>query len=239
MKRSCLSFLFVLLFSFSFSQETPISKVHYDMNWYQLSIGDHQKIKIFPSFWMVELAEADEYRDTAIIDAILVDTQLSETLLVVKKSNKEAFNLIRRTVSKDGTEVHFALLANSNDKASLLKRKPEFDTVKEYEIANTRVIYSEQKMQEIQSLPGLDVITANDLKKVLKQRLIWAPLLKEYLANNPAMNKNPYAIYRLAQPLVERSFIAQGYNPYKEVVYNFEKTFKDDPEIIQLLTAEL
>ena len=48
--------------------------------------------------------------------------------------------------------------------------------------------------------------------------------------------KNPYAIYRLAQPLFHRAFIELGYNPYKAVAHNFEETFKNDSEIIKLLT---
>jgi|GEM_PF-6209492 len=240
MKRICLSIVFPLIIvGYSFSQEKPVSTEQFSSNWYQLTIGDSQKIKIYPSFWVIELDEAGEYQSSARRDTVFVDDKLSETLLVVKRTNRDSYTLIRRTLENEEAEIHFALLAMSDDKDSLLKRKTEFTARKDYEIANTRVIYNEERKDEIESMPGLDEITSNHLKTVLKKRLEWAPLLKEYLSNNPSMNTNPYTIYRLAQAVVERSFIEQGYNPYKQVVYNFEKTFKDDPEIIKLLSAEL
>ena len=97
--------------------------------------------------------------------------------------------------------------------------------------------YSKTKMKELENSPGLDKLTREDLLASLQWREPLSEKLQQYLED--ANGERAYMIYRFVENFRNQKLVALGYNPYKQVVYNLHEQFKDDSEIMALLTEDI
>ena len=204
-------------------------------HWYQMSVEGNEKITISDAFWTSHY-ETAEVNENIRIDTLYITKELDHNLIILKKPRNSEFALARRTIHEDGNVIRTAVLETDENLEVLEKKANKYKVQQDWEVVQARVIYSEKQKQKIESFPGFDEMKASDLKSALLKRKELGPLLKTYIEKNPKAGRNPYAIYRLAQPMLHREFIKLGYNPFKPVAHNFEETFKDDSEIIKLLT---
>ena len=115
--------------------------------------------------------------------------------------------------------------------------KYENQEVPAYATLFSRLLFTRAKLNTLKNAPGLDQITREDLIASLQWRQDISHALKSYAEDNPDMQQ--YRLYRMVQNYRDQKLFLMGYNPYKEVVYNWEKQFAGDDEVIKLLTEPI
>ena len=93
-------------------------------------------------------------------------------------------------------------------------------------------------MEQLEQAPGLDQLKREDLLTALQWREPLSNKLQKYLEDTNGEGPS-YMLYRFVEAYRNKKLVALGYNPYKRVVYNFEKQFNNDPEIMRLLQEEI
>lgn len=224
----CLS---VLLSTICMAQTTDEGVDALIGEWRTMGASSAAQIDITKEYWMDRSG-----KESRSVDSIPIVRNFPNGLMVLGKANQYA--LIRNVIAEDGQSFWSAVLALSPNMEDLFALVSKHKEIAATEKVTCKIAYSAKRLEAIKSAPGLDVISGEDLLVALQKRREMIPLLKKYMTKQSSADQNPYAIYRLAEPLLQREFIALGYNPYKEVIYNFEETFKNNTEIMTLLLEE-
>lgn len=97
--------------------------------------------------------------------------------------------------------------------------------------------YQKDVIAKLNKAPGLNKISSKDMREALTWRKELTPLITQYLKNTK--NTRPYMVYRFVENYRNKKLVQLGYNPYKQVVYNFSEQFKDDPALVKMLTEPI
>jgi len=100
-----------------------------------------------------------------------------------------------------------------------------------------RDLYPKSMIDQMENAPGLDEIKRDDLIAAMQWRKPLSKMLQAYLEDTEG--KRSFMVYRFVENYRNRRLVQMGYNPYKQVVYNFEKRFEGDAEILKLLNEEI
>ncbi len=233
MKITVCILVFLCGITTSFGQEKVSEAKLTSDQWYALESSGKWKVSITDSLWISEEVATYENME-AMTDTVFIVKKLPHQMAILKRANNK-FALVRNSFKEDGDQMYTAILETSDSIASILDNFMSYEIPKATELVNSRVLYSQAKIDRIERSPGLDEITAVHLTEALNKRKEIGVLLQQYIEQNPKMSKNPYAVYRLAEPFLQREFLRLGYNPFKQVSYNFEEKFKDYPEVLKLL----
>ena len=222
--------LAVCLFSFLLSRSQDRS------TWYAFNqYGEKQKITELQKVILYEEVKEEESPYPARIDTVHIEKRLNDSIYVIRKQNRsDEFALMVNTEIVAGAikAVGIYYPSESVQAVATSFNQKGLPTWKEL---TTRWVFSEEKTQSIEQSPGYDQVTREAMLEALTMREALSPLLKSYLKANP--DTKPFRLYRFVEVQAQHKFIAFGYNPFKQVPYNFEKQFEGDEEVIKLLTT--
>lgn len=171
------------------------------------------------------------------IDTVFIEKRLSDHNFVLRKDGKApsyAWAQIKRGDHKDVLTMN--TLGRGNSKKEVLQLISK-DSVPVWSDLTIRQFYSGRKMEQLKKAPGLDKIKREDLFTSLQWRAPLQSKLEAYVKG--AGERGPYMIYRFIENFQKQKLVELGYNPFKQVPYNFEKQFDGDTEILKLLRKDI
>ncbi|MEM6894767.1 MAG: hypothetical protein AAF554_13830 [Bacteroidota bacterium] len=178
----------------------------------------------------------DPGRDAIRIDTMFIRKRLDEKTFIVQRNGSEAYGLMQRTIIVPDS---IALVDGSlgGESVKEVEDKYKANQIATTSIWNQQMLFSRSRVNELLEAPGLDQITRKDLITALNWREEIGENLKAFLEANPDMS--PYRLSRFVENWRNQKLVTLGYNPYKQVVYNWEKQFEGDEEVIQMLTQPI
>ncbi|MEL6812528.1 MAG: hypothetical protein AAFP76_14460 [Bacteroidota bacterium] len=207
-----------------------------DGTWYMITRFQETKIQMEGNQWSSQRLNEDGTPGDSDRDTIQVVEAYPNGLRLMYDVGRKRYGLALFSLNETKDRISITLVDEEKGKEDLQALAESFDISTVSEFREQRVIYSEEKRNALWASPGLDELTAADMKTVLTTRKNWETRMKEdYLSKNPQETELPYKMYRQISYYMDGLFIQKGYNPYKQVPYNFEEQFKDHPDIIKLL----
>lgn len=170
------------------------------------------------------------------IDTMFIHKRFDEKTFIVQRKGSEAYGLMQRTIIIPDS---IALVDGSLGGESIAEVEEKFkaNKIATTSIWNQQMIFSRARLNQLLAAPGLDQITRKDLITALNWREEIGDNLKAFMEANPDMS--PYRLSRFVENWRNQKLVTLGYNPYKQVVYNWEKQFEGDEEVIQMLTQPI
>ncbi len=230
MKNKISLIIVVLFFSFFTAQSQENS------TWYSFSLyGDTQKITELEEVILYEEVREEDSPYPARIDTVYIEKRLNDSIYVVANPRgKEAFALMANTKIMDDAIKSVGIYYPS-DTVEAVEATYAKKGLPLWNELTVRWVFSEEKAKELVDAPGYDEVTREAMLEALTVREEISDALKGYLQDHP--DTQSFRLYRFVELKAQQKFIQLGYNPYKQVEYNFEKQFEGDEEVIKLLTA--
>ena len=184
-------------------------------------------IELQDMFLSIEEKEGQESR----IDTIRIVKRLTENDFIITE-RRNRFALMHREILVPDSIVSMgaAIEGKSIEEIENAHKKSGIPI---YASLRARYGFSASKIEQMEKAPGLDKITREDLVKSLSWRSEIGDMLKAYLEQNG--DTQQFRIMQMAQNFGKRKLVELGYNPYRQVVYNWHKQFEDDEEVMRLL----
>ncbi|NAY90881.1 hypothetical protein GTQ34_03025 [Muricauda sp. JGD-17] len=217
------------------SQET---KVEFPKTLYALSPSGYvtRYDETNDKFLVSEERELRDEDDVIRVDTIFIKRHINEANYVVGRSGTKLLALMHRAeIVKDSIYRFGPILEGEN--AEDVLQKYQRGEVPLYAPLFSKMLFTREKVNELKNAPGLDQITRDDLIASLQWRQHIGDAIKSFVEENP--DERPHRLYRMVENYRNQKLFLMGYNPYKEVVYNWEKQFAGDDEIITLLTEPI
>ncbi|MEL6975891.1 MAG: hypothetical protein AAGL29_10915, partial [Bacteroidota bacterium] len=164
--------------------------------------------------------EREDMKPEAIrIDTMFIRKRLDEKTFIVQHNGSEAYGLMQRTIIVPDS---IALVDGSlgGESVKEVEDKYKAKQIATTSIWNQQMLFSRARINDLLEAPGLDKITREDLITALNWRGEIGDKLKNYIEDNPDMS--PYRLSRLVENWRNQKLVTLGYNPYKQVVYNWE-----------------
>jgi len=98
-----------------------------------------------------------------------------------------------------------------------------------------RVYVSDSLAKALQSRPSLMEVTKSDVKQVLIRYNAQKPQVEALLASPDGPVPSRFKVITMLRDLMNRLFMEQGYNPYKEYRVHPFSRYENDPDIKSLL----
>ena len=224
--------LAIIAFFFSFFT----SQSQENSTWYAYSLyGDTQKITELKEVILYEEVRAEDSPYPARIDTVYIEKRLNDSIYVVANPRgKEAFALMANTKIEEGAIKSVGIYYPSNTVEAVEATYTEAG-LPVWSGLTAKWVFSEAKTKLLDDAPGYDEVTREAMLEALTVREEISDALKGYLQDHP--DTQSFRLYRFVELKAQQKFIQLGYNPYKQVEYNFEKQFEGDEEVIKLLTA--
>ncbi len=185
------------------------------------------------SFLITEEKELIDENDRIRVDTIFIKKRIDSADYIVARSLREELAVMRRTeVVRDSIYLMGPILEGLTEDE--VWKKYQNQEIPLYATLFSKLLFTREKLNTLKNAPGLDQITREDLIASLQWRQHIGDALKSYAEDNPDMQS--YRLYRMVQNYRDQKLFLLGYNPYKQVVYNLEKKFAGDDEVIKLLT---
>ena len=157
-------------------------------------------------------------------------------IVVHNKRKKEPYAILDIEKTTDGKKIAMTPIVSGNSIQEVVKK---FNTEKipSWIDLRKRYWYSKEMIMSLDTMPGLDEVTAEDMLTALQWREPLSIKLQAYLEDTNGSRS--FMIYRFVENYRNERLIELGYNPYKQVIYNLEEQFKDAPEVLKLLKEEI
>nr|WP_298789884.1 hypothetical protein [uncultured Allomuricauda sp.] len=184
-------------------------------------------IELQDMFLSIEEREEQEPR----IDTIRIVKRLSENdFIITERSNR--FALMHREILVPDSIVSMgaAIEGKSVEEIESAYKK---SGIPSYAPLRVRYAFSAPKIAQMEKAPGLDKVKREDLIASLSWRPEIGDMLKVYLEQTG--DGQQFRIMQMVQNFGKKKLVDLGYNPYRQVVYNWHKQFADDEEVMQLL----
>ncbi len=214
------------------------SQAQKNSGWYAYDqYGGKQKITELKDFILYEQVQEEESDYPARIDSVRIKKRLNDSLYIISDSRrKQAFALMVYEIVEKGNITAVGIFYPS-DTLEAVETTYKDQGLPQWKTLTTRWIFSKSKTLALEKAPGYDEVTRDAMMEALSVRKELSPLLTAYLKDHP--ETKPFYLYRFVELKAQQKFIDLGYNPYKQVPYNFEKQFQDDEEVIKALTAPM
>lgn len=184
-------------------------------------------------FVSTEEREIEDEFDKIRIDTLIINKRLGDNEFVISRKGGAGYGLVLREILEPDAVAVFNAPIRGTTIEEVEKKYAEGGFVKHANL-QTQYVYSETKKNEIEKAPGLDEITREDLIKSLSWRKEIGEMLKTMVEENPDLSR--FRVRSYIEEYRKLKLVMLGYNPYKQVEYNWQKKFADDEEIIKLLT---
>ena len=207
-------------------------------SWYSFSLqGGKQKITEMKDFILYEEVKEKESPYPARIDTVGIEKRLNDSILVVTNRRKNGkFALMATTTIKKGAIQSIGVYYPS-ETVKAVEDKYRNEGLPVWSELTTRWVFSEKKSSELEKAPGYDEVSREAILEALSVRKDINASLKAYLKAHP--DTQQFRLYRFVEMKGQQKFILLGYNPYKQVIYNFEKQFEGDEEVTKALTEPI
>lgn len=230
--RASLAFIMVSLFVLT------MVKAQENSTWYSFSLqGDKTKITELKDILLYEEVKEEGSPYPARIDTVDILKRLNDSTYIVFKPNREGdFAIMASAWLQNGGVKSIGIYYPSE---TLETAESIYDEtgLPEWKELTTRWVFSEEKVKELENAPGYDEVTRDAILEALGIRQRISPYLKAYMKDFP--ETKPFRWYRFVEVKAQQKFIELGYNPYKQVPYNFEKQFEGDEEVLKALTEPM
>nr|WP_299339104.1 hypothetical protein [Allomuricauda sp.] len=232
-KVSTLSLLLLSCFS-GFTQNNKASEPEFPKKCYLFdSYGDVRSMtKVENMFLLKEEREADEH-DMVRIDTVMIEKRLGDHDFIISRQGRKGYAVLHREIivadSVIGINTPF-----EGETIEEVETQFNDNDIPDHARLQMRYAFSLSKKEQMDKAPGLNEISREDLIQSFKWREAIGGMLKTLLEENPDMPR--YRFMRFVEEYRNQKLIELGYNPYKQVVYNWEKQFGGDSEVIELLT---
>ena len=187
-------------------------------------------------FLITEERELYDENDVLRVDTILIKERIDRHNYIIARPGRALLGLLQRNVVVPDS-IYVASTSIEGKSVEEIKKKFKDAPKQPWVSLLNRQLFSKVKMEKMKEAPGLDEITRKDLLESLSWREAIGKELKAYLDSNPG--KSPNRIYRMVENYRNQKLVLLGYNPYKQVIYNWQKQFEGDEEIIKLLTEPI
>ncbi|WP_299764385.1 hypothetical protein [uncultured Dokdonia sp.] len=157
-------------------------------------------------------------------------------IVVRNKRKKEPYAILDIEKTIDGKKIAMTPIVSGNSIQEVIKK---FNTEKtpSWIDLRKRYWYSKEVIMSLDTMPGLDEVTPEDMLTALQWREPLANRLQAYLEDTKGARS--FMVYRFVEQYRNEQLIELGYNPYKQVIFNLEEQFKDAPEVLKLLKEEI
>ncbi|BFP43313.1 hypothetical protein FGF1_41580 [Flavobacteriaceae bacterium GF1] len=201
------------------------------------SYGDLNRYNEKESLFLIT-EERELYDENAVlrVDTILIKERIDYHNYIIARPGRASLGLLQRDVVIPDS-IYVASTYIEGKSVEEVKKKFKDAPKQPWFSLLNRQLFTKAKMEKMKEAPGLDEITRKDLLESLSWREAIGKELKAYLDSNPGMSPN--RIYRMVENYRNQKLVLLGYNPYKQVVYNWQKQFDGDEEIIKLLTEPI
>lgn len=229
------SLLILLLGTAVLSQESPraLPEVLYTLTQFGDVTRYEEKSNIFLVTEELELAQED---DTPRSDTIVIKKRIDSNTFIVGRPNLERVAVMRRTeIVKDSVYFFGPLFEGESEEVVLEKFQNE--PTPAYASLFSKILFTREKLLDLKDAPGLDRITRSDLLASLQWREGIGEAIQSYMVDNPEAQF--YRLRRMVDNYRNQKLVLLGYNPYKQVEYNWEKQFAGDDEVLQRLTEPI
>ncbi|PRX54774.1 hypothetical protein [Flagellimonas meridianipacifica] len=184
-------------------------------------------------FLSKELRESVDGKDNFRLDTVRIVKRLSENDFIIAE-RRGNFALMHREVLVPNSIVAMGGPIEGKSVEEIVATYNETGIPKHTPL-QMYYAFSEAKVLELNSAPGLDEIKREDLITSLSWRKEIGEMLKEYLELQEDVPR--YRMRRMVENYKNKKLVDLGYNPYKLVEYNWHKQFEKDEEIMKLLNA--
>ncbi|XLS29143.1 hypothetical protein ACJD0Z_18340 [Flavobacteriaceae bacterium M23B6Z8] len=176
--------------------------------------------------------EENSFKDTIVVKEVLS----RHRMIVYNPGKKPSFASVRLEVNDEGNLLTFFPVVEG-ESIEEVKQKMTKDSVPIWKDLTGRLFLSEEKLASLKKAPGLDEITREDMITSLQWREELGKKLQAFVTD--MKGERQYMVYRFVREYQKQKLIELGYNPYKQVSFNWEEQFKDDPEVLKLLTEPI
>lgn len=206
--------------------------------WYSFSLqGDKTKITELRDILLYEQVQEGESPYPARIDTVDIFKRLNDSTYIIFKPNREGdFALMASTWSQNGAIKSIGIYYPS-ESVEAVEASYKQAGLPNWRELTTRWVFSDNMVKKLGQAPGYDEVTREAILEALSIRKRISPYLKAYMADFP--DTQPFRLYRFVEVKAQQKFIELGYNPYKQVPYNFEKQFEGDEEVLKALTEPM
>lgn len=213
------------------SSNTPKEWFGYNMYGDKNSMTIYTDKMVFKSPWDTKSAKA--------IDTIYIqrNKELPKNhVMIQNQRKKEPFGILKMMESADGKKIALIPLVSGMNADEVLQ-KFKVETLPSWIDLTKQTLYSAEMIEKVDAFPGLDEVTAKDMLTALQWREPLGIKLQAFLEDTKGARS--HMIYRFVDQYRNERLVELGYNPFKQVIYNFEEQFKDDPEVLKLLKEEI
>lgn len=227
---------FFLLFCFSgFTQNSTKMEPEFPQKCYLFdSYGDVNSLtELENMFLSKEERETVDEDNMVRIDTVMIEKRLGNHDFIISREGRKGYAVLHREIIVADSVIGINTPFEGETIEEVEKQFNEKD-IPNYARLQMRYAFSLSKKEQMDNAPGLDEISREDLIQSFKWREAIGGMLKTLLEENPDMPR--YRFMRFVEEYRNQKLIELGYNPYKQVVYNWEKQFEGDEEVIELLT---
>lgn len=206
--------------------------------WYSYSLqGDKTKITELGDLILYQQVQEEESPYPARVDTLDIMKRLNDSTYIIFKPNREGdFGLMASSWLENRAIKSIGIYFPSESVESV-ETTFKNEGLPIWKDLTTRWVFSEEKVKQLEKAPGYDEVTREAILEALNIRQEISPILKLYMEQHPGTK--PFRLYRFVEVKAQHRFIELGYNPYKQVPYNFEKQFEADEEVIKALTEPM
>ncbi|NKI32393.1 hypothetical protein [Croceivirga thetidis] len=230
MKKIGILLIFLLTFTNTTGQENSI--------WYSFgNEGDKTKIRELKDIILYEEVKEEESPYPARVDTLDIVKRIDASNYIIFKPNRQGdYALMTTDLIHDGAIKSIGIYYPSETAEQVEKLYTNNGLPLWKDLTKTWV-FTEKKVLELENAPGYDEATREAVLEALSIRQGISPDLKAFQQEFP--DTKSWQLYRFVEVKAQHKFIELGYNPYKRVVYNFEKQFAGDEEVIKALTEPM
>ena len=208
---------------------------HTKGTWYMFSSMTDARVEVYEKTIVLSQILKYEDVDPRPADTIHILSRGKSGLLLCEKKDEPEMAVLRLT-NEDGV-LQITEVLTSEDKNELIEEMESNEGVSGSELFKANYMYSEEVFLNLDKAKGLDEVTADDLEKALLKRNEFGRKMEEMMRKDPELEEDRYRLRRIGEKLMNRTFLQLGYNPFKEVEYNFETMFPNRPDLIELLNG--
>lgn len=178
-----------------------------------------------------------EQKENSNKDTVAVREILSKKRIIAYNENKKKpFAAIQLDMAKKGEMLTLVPLVEGLS-VEEVKRKLSADSIPSWKDLTGRLMLSAKKFDALKQAPGLDRISREDMITSLQWREVLSKKLQAFVTE--MKGERQYMVYRFVREFQKQKLLELGYNPFKQVDFNWEEQFKDDPEVLKLLTEPI
>ena len=207
-------------------------------SWFGLSLqGDKTKITEIDNLIIYEQVREEQSTYPARVDSVAIVKRLNDSTYIVNKPNRQGDFALMAYQEIHPNAIKAIGIYYPSDSAEDVENRWHSQKLPNWKELTMQWVFSEAMVTNLENAPRYDEVQREDLLQVLAIREPLSPLLTSYMEDHP--ETQAFRMYRFVETKAQQEFIKLGYNPYKQVPYNFEKQFEGDTEVIKALSEPM